>query len=161
MSHQRNAHVVAAATDGLAEFQAFRDAMEPSARSFEDELQALLETGVKFFRAALPMDALLLTDAPLLDDFQHVTRRTGMGPQVPVQELADWVRRWQADGRVHRTVRPESAALMLCGVAGYLAFMRLTLPEDILVDVVGPEAEMLQLLLSAFTSAHRPARLES
>lgn len=161
MSHQRNAHVVAAATDGLAEFQAFRDAMEPSALSFEDELRVLLETGVKFFRAALPMDALLLTDAALLDDFQHVTRRTGMGPQVPVEELADWVRRWQADGRVHPTVRPESAALMLCGVAGYLAFMRLTLPRDILLTVAGPEAEMLELLVSALTSAHRPATLES
>lgn len=152
MSHERNAHVVAAATEGLAELQAFRDAMEPSDGSFDAQAQALLETGVRFYRAALPMRALLLTDHHLSADFQDVARRTGMGPQLPVVELAAWVRHWQARGRIPASIRPESAALMVCGVADYVASLELTVPDDILREVVGSEADLLSLLLTALTA---------
>lgn len=155
MVNERDANVVAAAIDGLAELQVFREAMERSNQPFEAQVATLLATAVDFYVAAMPLKALLLADRHLADGFPDVARRTGLGPHTPIVELAAWVRHQIDVGHVPMGTDPRCAALVVCGVANSIAEMRVLLPPDVTSEVNCCATEMtVDLVLRALTGRH-------
>ncbi|HKJ56584.1 MAG TPA: hypothetical protein VJ978_11405 [Nitriliruptoraceae bacterium] len=158
MERTANAHVVAAAVDGLAELQDFRDAMEPDDAPFADQLRDLFTAAVAFYAAAVPLRSLLITDRVLADDFHDVARRTGLGPHLPILEVTAWMQRWIDAGEIHEGTDPRCAALMVCGMAHTIGDMRVVLPRDVIAEVsCCAEEPNITLMLQALTAA--PARV--
>lgn len=149
--------MVAAHTEGLAELQQFRDAMEPTGAPIAQQLGRLLDAAVTFYVTALPMRALVLADHELARAFREMTARTGLGPQVPLAELAEWVTGERRRGRIRRDVDARAAALMICGAANHLAVLDLLLPDDLPDEITGGREGVVALLLAALTT--EPATL--
>ncbi len=154
MERTSDAHVVAAAIDGLAEFQTFRDAMEPSDAPFTDQVRRLFSAGIDFYAAAVPLRSLLITDRALADDFHQVARRTGLGPHLPIIEVTAWMQRWIDAGTIHPGTDARCAALMLCSMAHTIADMKVMLPGDIVAEVTCCAQEPnIDLMIQALTAA--------
>lgn len=130
MDTGRNAHVVAAHVEGLRELQTLRAAMEDDDQPFDRQFSTVFDAAVDFSLAAIPLRALLLTDHELAMAHRRVAATTGLGPQVPVLEMADWLERQCRRGRIDPSVDARAAALNACGSADYLATLHLVLDED-------------------------------
>lgn len=162
MERTSDAHVVAAAIDGLAELQTFRDAMDASDAPFTDQVRRLFVAGVAFYSAAVPLRSLLITDRALADDFHHVARRTGLGPHLPILEVTTWMQRWIDAGTIHAGTDPRCAALMLCSMAHTIADMKVMLPSDILAEVTCcAEQPNIDLMIQALTASPARTRVDS
>lgn len=144
--------IIAAATDALSEMQAFREALELTDEPLDVQVRRILTAAVAFYRVALPIGALLLTDHALGDEFHDVARSSGMGPQVPVEETLNWVRQAQTAGLVHPDHAPRPLAMLLCASSQYLASFRVILPEDLPEEVLGTPEMMMSPLLTVLTT---------
>lgn len=154
----RNPHVVAAATDALPEMQAWREALEPSAEPLPVKVRRVMAAAVAFHVVALPIEALLVTDHQLGDQFHELARSHSVGPQVPIEETTTWIRGLQRAGQVDAGHDPRALAVLVCGAGRELATLRTILPHDLPPEVFSGVDDLLPAVMAMLTCA--PAAIE-
>lgn len=90
-------------------------AVPPDDRPLEDGLARLVESLVEFYRRSFPMTASIFSAPELLAD-HRAGLGEGLGPDVPVRMVRDYLERQRDAGRLGSTDL-ESAAVILVGAA--------------------------------------------
>ncbi|MBO3746635.1 helix-turn-helix transcriptional regulator [Streptosporangiaceae bacterium NEAU-GS5] len=80
---------------------------------------------IVFYRKALPMAGGMLAEPSLLAGFREMLAPFGLGPHVPVDGLAGYLREEQRLGRVARAADPYAASAALLGACFQRAFLHL------------------------------------
>jgi AcrR family transcriptional regulator len=107
----------------LPELRAWQEAATPPGqRPMHTVLVDLVERGVDYYAASLPMIAGAAADQELFAAYRNANRQRGTGPQVALERLTDYVAECQDAGELPRGVPPATIALILCGTAQFEAY---------------------------------------
>ncbi len=160
MESRRDAHVVAAHVEGLHELQVLRDAFDLDDLPFADQFALVFEAAVAFYRAAIPLRALILTDHELAVAQRRVSETTGLGPQLPCVEVAHWLDVQRRRGRIDPSADVQAIALATCGSADYIATLHLVLHDDDARSGYGDVARVVSQLLPLLVPTPTPATVD-
>ncbi len=117
----RDARVLGRHLEGLEELQVLRRAMDDETKDFRVWFATVFQAAVDYSRVAQTLHALLLTDVELGRAHRPMSAATGLGPQLPMLELAEWLDARRRAGDVAHDLDTVAAALTLCGTADYIA----------------------------------------
>ncbi|MEU6720334.1 helix-turn-helix domain-containing protein [Nonomuraea sp. NPDC046802] len=107
----------------LPESGAWREAATPPGeRPMRDVLIDLLDRGIAYYAASLPLVAGAAADQELFAAYQAANRERGTGPHLALDEIADYLAACQRAGELPRSVDPYAMALALCGAAQAQAY---------------------------------------
>ncbi|WP_232665850.1 TetR/AcrR family transcriptional regulator [Pseudonocardia sp. TRM90224] len=116
----------------LPELGAWRAAATPPGqRALRAVLVDLIERGIDFYAASLPLVAGAIADRDLFAKYQEVNAEAGTGPHLAINTVADYLTSCQQAGLLAPSADPYSLALALCGAAQAQAYTEY---------VVGPDA---------------------
>lgn len=155
----RDPHVVAAHVEGLAELQVLRAAMEDD-REFAEQFATVFDAAVEFYLAAIPLRALLLTDHLLGEAHRAVAGDLGLGPQLPVNEMAAWLESERDRGRIASAVDPQAAAMAVCGAADYVSTLHLVVDDATATRAYGDRDRLVAQLQSLLVGSSPRARVD-
>lgn len=144
----RDAQVVARHVEGLPALQRLRRALDTDGR-VEDRLGEVVEAAVEHFRVEQSLRALLLTDPELNREHRETAARSGLGPQLPVEEIVDWLRQRRHVGDLAGHVDVRAAAMLICGSADYLATIENTVASPVAEAAHGGRERIVAALLPA------------
>ncbi len=97
-------------------------ATTPGQRPIRTVLAELLERGIAFYAASLPLTAGALADRDLLSEYQKRNIEQGTGPQLALDQIADYLAACKNVGQLAPTTDPYALALALCGAAQIQAY---------------------------------------
>jgi AcrR family transcriptional regulator len=118
-----------------------------------DMARALAEfaaAAIAFYRRALPMAGGMLAEPSLLNGFREMLAPTGLGPHVPVDGLAAYLRKEQRLGRIGAEADPYAGAAALLGACFQRAFLQL-------FHDLGPDEPFAAALAQTLTGGLTPA----
>jgi AcrR family transcriptional regulator len=130
------------------------------AQSLEEMLSALAACAIGDYAQAMAMCNAMFAEPDLLEQYRRRLAELGVGPRIPLRELADFLRGEQAAGRVNRNADPDAVSALLLGACFYRAFLDSLLGEG--ADGV-PEfihttvSSLLPMLAPAAPSSALPA----
>lgn len=145
----RNAQVLARHVEGLEELQELRGEMDSSVGDFPRRFAAVFAAAVRFYRVEQTIRALLLTDHELNQAHRRLSATTGLGPQLPVLEVGEWLEARRHAGDTTTDLDTISAAMMVCGTANYAATLDLTVAKPMAEAAYGSRARLVSGLLAA------------
>ncbi len=145
----RDAQVLARHVEGLEELQELRGEMDASTDEFSRRFAAIFAAAIRFYRIEQGMRALLLTDHDLNQSHRRLAAATGLGPQLPVLEVGEWLEGRRHAGDVAADLDTTVAAMMICGTASYAAALELTVAEPMAEASYGSRARLVGGLLAA------------
>lgn len=116
----RDAQVLGRHVEGLPGLQRLRDALDGDG-PVAAQLAEVFDAAVAHFRVEQSLRALLLTDPELNLAHRRMAASTGLGPQLPVEEIAEWLRGRRVAGDIDADVDARAAATLICGAADYVA----------------------------------------
>lgn len=148
----RDARVLGRHLEGLEELQSVRAAMDGVDGNFRRRFEAVFAAIVAYSRVAQTLHALLLTDPELAHEHRSMAAATGLGPQLPMTELADWLEERRRDGDVARDLDVAAAALMVCGTADYVATLDVAVAAPVASASYGGLSRAVGGLLAALGS---------
>jgi AcrR family transcriptional regulator len=107
----------------LPEVQAWRAAATPPGqRPLRTVLIELVERGIDFYAASLPLVASAIANRDLFIRYQEVNARNGTGPHMAIDTIADYLASCRQIGLLAPTADPYALALALCGAAQVQAY---------------------------------------
>lgn len=145
----RNAQVLARHVEGLEELQELRGAMDATTEDFPRRFAAVFAAAVQFYRVEETIRALLLTDHELNQAHRRLSAATGLGPQLPVMEVGEWLEGRRHAGDLGADLDTTVGAMMVCGTANYAATLDLTVAEPMAEAAYGSAARLVSGLLAA------------
>lgn len=145
----RDARVLGRHLEGLEELQSVRAAMDEVDGDFPRCFAGVFAAIVAYSRVAQSIHALLLTDPDLAHEHRSMAAATGLGPQLPMTELADWLEERRRDGDVARDLDVAAAALMVCGTADYVATLEVAVAAPVATASYGGMSRAVGGLLTA------------
>jgi AcrR family transcriptional regulator len=86
---------------------------------------------IGYFREVVPLGAAVFSEPSLQVEFAGSLRERGLGPVVPNQRLAHYIRSEQADGRLNPGIDPEGLSYALLGGAFQFAFQAAFFGDEI------------------------------
>lgn len=145
----RDAQVLARHVEGLAELQELRWEMDTVGETFARQFAVVFDAAIRFYRVEQTIRALLLTDHELNRSHRSLSAATGLGPQLPVLEVSEWLDGRRNAGDVPDDLDPTAAAMMVCGTANYAATLDLTVAEPVAEASYGSRGRLVTGLLAA------------
>jgi AcrR family transcriptional regulator len=107
----------------LPEVHAWRAAATPPGqRPLRTVFIELVERGIDFYAASLPLVAGAIADRELFSTYQDVNARSGTGPHLAIDTIADYLASCRQAGVLAPTADPYALALALCGAAQAQAY---------------------------------------
>ncbi|GAA2913256.1 TetR/AcrR family transcriptional regulator [Streptosporangium fragile] len=107
----------------LPELRAWRAAATPPGdRPLRTVLVEIIERGIDFYAASLPLVAGAVADRDLFIRYQEVNARGGTGPQLAIDAVADYLAACREAGELAPAADPYALALALCGAAQVQAY---------------------------------------
>ncbi|MDH6143213.1 AcrR family transcriptional regulator [Kitasatospora sp. GP30] len=103
---------------------AFPTTAVPGEGTVTENLTATAHQALRFYRDAFPMFASLLAQPTLMTAARESLAKYGAGPQLPIAQLADYLRAEQRLGRVRAAADAEAAAALLLGACFQQGFLR-------------------------------------
>jgi AcrR family transcriptional regulator len=103
---------------------AFPTTAAPGEGTVAANLTATVHQALHFYRDAFPMFASLLAQPALMSAARDSLAKYGAGPQVPIAQLADYLRAERRLGRIPGTADPDTVAALLMGACFQQAFLR-------------------------------------
>lgn len=134
--------------EGLPELQELRRAMDTEA-PITDQLAVVFDAAVAHFHVEQSLRALLLTDPDLNRAHRQMAAATGLGPQLPVDEVAQWLRARRRSGQIGPDTDVRAVALLVCGSADYVATLERTVAAPAAEAAYGGRERVLAGLLPA------------
>jgi AcrR family transcriptional regulator len=92
-------------------------------QSLEEMLTALAACAIGDYSQAMAMCSAMFAEPELLEQYRRRLIELGVGPRIPLRELADFLRAEQTAGRVNKTADPDAATALLLGACFYRAFL--------------------------------------
>ena len=106
----------------LPETKAWHEALTPQGeRPMRSVLIDLIDRGIDYYAASLPLVAGAAADRELFDEYRSVNRDNGTGPHLPVNLIAAYLAECQESGLLPGG-DPYAMALALCGAAQLQAY---------------------------------------
>lgn len=107
----------------LPEARAWYDVLTPPGnRPMRSVLIDLVDRGIDYYTASLPLVAGAAADRELFREYQSVNRDNGTGPQLALDMVTEYLLRCQEAGELSTDRDPYSMALTLCGAAQVQAY---------------------------------------
>ncbi|MGW0484072.1 TetR/AcrR family transcriptional regulator [Nonomuraea sp. NPDC003214] len=115
--------LIALLSQELPELRAWQAAATPPGqRPMRTVLIDLLERGIAFYAASLPLVAGAAADQELFAAYQATNRENGTGPHLALDQVAHYLAECQKAGELPHGVEPYTLALTLCGTAQFEAY---------------------------------------
>ncbi|MFB4283890.1 TetR/AcrR family transcriptional regulator [Nonomuraea sp. MTCD27] len=115
--------LIALLSQELPELRAWhKAATPPGQRPMRTVLVDLLERGIAFYTASLPLMAGAAADQDLFAAYQATNRKHGTGPHPALDQMARYLAECQKAGELPRGTEPYTLALTLCGIAQFEAY---------------------------------------
>ncbi|MBY5164405.1 hypothetical protein [Salsipaludibacter albus] len=160
MESGRDPHVVLAHVEGLDELQVLRAAFEPDGLPFGEQFTTVFTAAIAFYRAAIPLRALVLTDHELAAANLRIAGTTGLGPQLPVLEVAHWLEHQRRQGRIDPAVDVQAMAVTVCGTADYVATLHLVVDPETARATYGDVDRLVAHLLPLLVGSAAPVAVD-
>lgn len=96
----------------------------PGAATVEDNLTALIQGELEFYRQSLPLLGGLLAQPQRMAAHRDAMRKYDAGPGRAIRGIADYLRAEQGLGRIDTAVDAEAVAALLDGTCFHQAFLR-------------------------------------
>ncbi|MCX4764295.1 TetR/AcrR family transcriptional regulator [Streptomyces sp. NBC_01275] len=97
-------------------------AAEPGRGTLEGNLTEIARQAALFYEQSFPIAASLYAEVQLKRRHDEAMRDLGVGPHVPIEQLAAYLRAEQGVGRVREDVDVSAAAALLMGACAQRAF---------------------------------------
>ncbi|MGW0945213.1 TetR/AcrR family transcriptional regulator [Streptomyces sp. NPDC002623] len=97
-------------------------AAEPGRGTLEGNLTEIARQAAHFYEQSFPIAASLYAETQLKRRHDEAMRDLGVGPHVPIEQLAAYLRAEQGVGRVRADADPFAAASLLMGACAQRAF---------------------------------------
>jgi AcrR family transcriptional regulator len=110
-------------SEELPELRAWREAATPPGkRPMRVVLVDLVDRGIDYYAASLPLVAGAVADRGLFTAYQKVNLDHGTGPHLAIDQIADYLSACREAGELPSTSDPYALALTLCGTAQAQAY---------------------------------------
>jgi AcrR family transcriptional regulator len=128
----------------LPELHAWRAAATPPGeRPLRTVLIEIIERGIDFYAASLPLVAGAIADHDLFTRYQEVNARSGTGPHLAIDGIADYLTSCRQAGLLAPTADTYALALALCGAAQAQAYTEYIAGAEVLRGSRRERAEAL------------------
>ncbi|GIG70543.1 TetR/AcrR family transcriptional regulator [Phytomonospora endophytica] len=136
----------------LPELRAWRDAATPPGqRPMRTVLVDLIDRGITYYTASLPLTAGAIADHDLFTTYQKTNHDNTTGPHLAINEIADYLTACQTTGELAATADPYAMALAICGAAQTQAYAAYIGGPDALR---GTRAQRLAALADLLLAGH-------
>jgi AcrR family transcriptional regulator len=95
-------------------------------------LVLVMQRGIDYYAAALPLIAGSFADQELLARYRERNRERGTGPQLAMEANAEYLRGWQEAGHLDSDADCYAMALAMCGSAQMYAYTEQVVGADAL-----------------------------
>lgn len=137
----------------LPELRAWRAAATPPGeRPLRTVFIDLVERGIDFYVASLPLVAGAIADRDLFTRYQEVNARADTGPHLAINTIADYLTSCRQAGLLAPTADPYPLAMALCGAAQVQAYTEYIAGAEALRGSRRERAEALADMLLAGTT---------
>jgi len=107
----------------LPELQAWREAVTPPGRRpMRTVLVDLIDRGITYYTASLPLTAGVAADQDLFVAYQRTNQDQATGPHLAIEEICDYLGACRDAGELGPGVDPYAMALAVCGAAQAQAY---------------------------------------
>lgn len=107
----------------LPELRAWRDAVTPPGRRpMRTVLVDLIDRGIAYYSASLPLMAGAIADRDLFTAYQRLNQDQETGPHLAIDEIHDYLTACREAGELAATADPYAMALAICGSAQTQAY---------------------------------------
>lgn len=107
----------------LPELRAWRDAVTPPGRRpMRTVLVDLIDRGITYYAASLPLVAGAVADQDLFVAYQRTNQARETGPHLAIDEICEYLTACRDAGELAATADPYAMALAICGTAQTQAY---------------------------------------
>ncbi|GAA5054510.1 AcrR family transcriptional regulator [Thermocatellispora tengchongensis] len=105
---------------------------DPAARPIEQALAEIARQATAFYQTVMPIGCSLFAEPELLRRHREAMRAMDLGPQIPLETLAAYLRAEQAAGRLRAGADADAGASLLLGACFQRAFLQQFMGDDVL-----------------------------